>query len=191
MEGSAKIIQEIKEKEPKIKEGVDFVFEQNPELTQIGTKEQYSEYLDTIFPESKIKDIVYHRAGEKFDVFDKSKTKETNGNRFYFSPIKKGVRRYGNHVIQAILNIKNLAVPYSDDFMNDVNKRHPEYTKGKSEYFHLPAQIYVNADKYGYDGVYAFENTNDDEYSVYLPEQIHILGSKQDTENFKKFIEKK
>jgi len=32
--------------ESKIKEGVDFVFEQNPELKKIGTEEQYSEYLN-------------------------------------------------------------------------------------------------------------------------------------------------
>lgn len=171
----------------KIKEGVDFVFEQHSELAEIGTKEQYAEYLDTVFPESKVRDIVYHRTGKKFDAFDKSKTNKMAGSRFYFSPINTG--RYGNHTVQAILNIKNLAVPYSNNFMNDVNKRHPEYTKGKSEYFHLPAQVYVNADKYGYDGVYAYEGTNDDEYSVYLPEQIHILGSKQDIEGFKKFAQ--
>jgi len=43
-----------------VKDGVDFVFEQHPELAEIGTKEQYSEYLKTVFPESKVKDIVYH-----------------------------------------------------------------------------------------------------------------------------------
>ena len=171
---------------PKKKEGVDFTFEQNPKLASIGSKEQYSQYLDTIFPESKVRNIVYHRTGERFDVFDKSKIKKTNANRFYFSPINTG--RYGGHVMQAILNIKNLATPYDNNFINDVNIKHPEYTKGKSEYFHLPAQIYVNADKYGYDSVYAFEGTNDDEYSVYHPEQIHILGSKQDIEGFKEFL---
>jgi len=170
----------------RIKQGVDFAFKQNPELSNIGTMEQYSEYLDTIFPESKVKDIVYHRTVEQFDVFDKSKTKQTNGYRFYFSPINTG--RYGQYVMQSILNIKNLAEPYNDDFINNVNKEHPEYTKGKSEYFHLPAQIYVNANKYGYDGVYAFEGTNDDEYSVYEPEQINVLGSECDMENFKKFV---
>ena len=50
-----------------IKEGVDFVFESNPELANVGTPEQYSQYLDTIFPDSKAKDIVY-RGGEKEDV---------------------------------------------------------------------------------------------------------------------------
>ena len=170
-------------------EGIDFVFEQNPDLAKIGTKEQYEKYLETIFPESKVKEIVYHRGPKKIKTFDKSKTKEVNGNRFYFSPINTG--RYGNHVIQALLNIKNLAVPSDDNFIDDVNKKHPEYTKGKSKYFHLPSHIYKNADKYGYDGVFEFEGTNDDEYSVYSPDQIHILGSKKDKKDFYKFVHRK
>ncbi len=44
---------------PIIKDGVDFVFEQNPELSKIGTKEQYSQYIDSIFPETKINKIVF------------------------------------------------------------------------------------------------------------------------------------
>lgn len=184
---SQKIEQEQDDKkEFTVKEGLDFLFEQNPELASIGTKEQYTKYLETIFPESKVKDIVYHRSAEKFEVFDKSKIKKTNADRFYFSPFNTG--RYGKYVTQAILNIKNLAIPYNNDFINAVKKEHPEYIEGKSEYFHLPSQIYVNASEYGYDGVYALEGTNDDEYSVYLPEQIHVLGSEKDLENFKKFV---
>jgi len=54
--------------EPKVIEGVDFVFKNNPELARIGTKEQYFKYLDTVFPESKLKDIVYH--GTSIDSYD-------------------------------------------------------------------------------------------------------------------------
>ena len=50
-----------------VKEGVEDLFNSNPELFTIGTQEQYSAYLDTIFPDSKVKDIVY-RGGEKKDV---------------------------------------------------------------------------------------------------------------------------
>ena len=48
MEKFPNIIPENKIEKPRIKEGVDFVFEQNPELLSIGTPEQYSKYLDTI-----------------------------------------------------------------------------------------------------------------------------------------------
>jgi hypothetical protein len=55
-----------------VKEGVEELFNTNPELSTIGTQEQYSQYLDTIFPDSKVKDIVYHGSDKKFDVFNKS-----------------------------------------------------------------------------------------------------------------------
>ena len=56
----------------KILKGVDFVFEQNPNLSSIGTPEQYSEYLETIFPDSKVKDIVWHGSRYTFDTFKKT-----------------------------------------------------------------------------------------------------------------------
>lgn len=170
------------------RKGIKELFESNKELGKIGTEEQYEQYLNTIFPNSKVKEIVYHRTPVEFEKFDKTKIKSSNGKRFYFSPFNTG--RYGKNMIIAILNIKNLAEPYDNDFIKNVNKEHPEYTEGKSQYFYLPAQIYDKADEYGYDGVYAFKGTNDDEYSVYEPEQIHILGNKEDLESFKKFCNK-
>ena len=69
-----------------IKEGISELFEFNPDLNDIGTKEQYSQYLDTIFPSSKMKDIVYHGSGDKFqgDKFDKKFQGNTS-----FKPRKK------------------------------------------------------------------------------------------------------
>jgi hypothetical protein len=54
-----------------VKEGVEDVFNSNPELSTIGTQEQYSQYLDTVFPDSKVKDIVYHISKSKIEKFDK------------------------------------------------------------------------------------------------------------------------
>ena len=53
-----------------IKEGVAEVFEANPDLVLIGTAQDYSDYLDTIFPESKVKDIVYHGSKSKIEQFE-------------------------------------------------------------------------------------------------------------------------
>ena len=36
------------------------LFTDNPILAKIGTPKQYAEYLNTIFPSSNVKDIVYH-----------------------------------------------------------------------------------------------------------------------------------
>jgi hypothetical protein len=55
----------INENVKEVKEGVEDLFESNPELASIGTPEQYSAYLDTIFPDSQVKDIVYHDTDNK------------------------------------------------------------------------------------------------------------------------------
>jgi hypothetical protein len=181
-----KMINKVENVNNDIESGIDFLFNQYPILNDIGTKEQYNKYLDTVFPNSKVKKILYHRTPQEFKKFKKSKIKDSNAKRFYFSPFDTG--RYGKNLKLVILNIENLAIPYDDAFIKDLINRHPEYIANKSEHFYLPAQIYVNADKYGFDGVYAYEGTNDDEYSVYEPNQIHILGTKKDMESFKKFV---
>lgn len=52
-----KAIDQQVQEEKTIKSGVSELFESNPELSKIGTVEQYSQYLDTIFPDSKVKEI--------------------------------------------------------------------------------------------------------------------------------------
>ena len=78
--GKRKLAYEVK----KQKEGYYqvFNFEANPELTSIGTPAQYSQYLESIFPESKVKDIVYHGTHAKFDKFDKNFIKKDGVNSF-------------------------------------------------------------------------------------------------------------
>jgi len=38
-------------------------------LSIIGNEEQYSQYLDTIFPESKVREIVYHGTDVDFNEY--------------------------------------------------------------------------------------------------------------------------
>ena len=42
-----------------VKPGVQELFDSNPELVNVGTPQQYSQYLDSIFPNSKVKGLVY------------------------------------------------------------------------------------------------------------------------------------
>ena len=151
------------------------IFEANNELRNIGTEEQYSQYLDSIFPESKVKDIVYHRSPNKFDKFDKkfkgvtSKLKDAIDGFFFSSrdigeDIKYSMNiDLGSNVYNAILNIKN---PIKTDTWSDTPN-----TKGS-------------------DGII---RSYDDftEYVAFEPEQIHILGNKQDIEQFRKFVNNK
>ena len=60
-----------------IRDGVSELFESNPELVNIGTPQQYSQYLDSIFPGSKVKDILYH---SRFTI-DNIKNKDSCPNQ--------------------------------------------------------------------------------------------------------------
>lgn len=189
-----------------IKEGLDFVFEQNPELKKIGTKEQYSEYLETIFPESKVKNILYHGGGEnlkednfKFDIRRRNvsfgKLLQYWGAYFTETP---GYAQYHaernfkkNATVAVKLNSTN-PIEILDDkktFSNPFKFSHESINT--REYKKLLAD--------GFDSIVVRYNYNDlkndieigeiKEFIALKSEQIHILGSKQDSENFKKFIE--
>ena len=119
----------------------------------------YSSYLDTIFPDSKVKDIVYHGSNAKFDKFNKSNLPDSG---IYFDKNKATAYGYGNVLIPAILNSSGY---YYGGSLNKVNSK----------------QIREN----GETGL-----TNGSGNIVFEPEQIHILGSKQDIEGFKEFVNK-
>jgi len=123
-------------------------------------QQQYSQYLDTIFPESKVKDIVYHGTkGKKFDKFISSETGEF-GRGVYF----------GNYQT-ALENTDKL-----DDFTL-------EPITGFDKNKIIPAVINTqNIYKRDLGG-----NGIRNEYVV-EPEQIHILGSQKDIKGFKEFV---
>jgi hypothetical protein len=195
----------------KVKPGVQELFDSNPELSKIGTKEQYSTYLDTIFPDSKVKDIVYHGANEPIEG-DKFVVRQgATGNGIWFS----GSKRYATDVMNrtpqpeslsgrklrgeptmysVILNIKN--PKHYKDASGAILAQSPErFLEGKIEEYRLHGNEQYNKDVD--DGV-LFHHPNSkkpenrdsaDQVVVFEPEQIHILGSKQDIEGFKKYTE--
>ena len=55
------------------------LFKQSPELKKIGTPEEYANYIASIFPNSQVKNVVYHGTLKVFDVFDKNKRGENTG----------------------------------------------------------------------------------------------------------------
>ena len=142
------------------------LFQITPQQKQ-QAQQLYSQYLDTIFPDSKVKDIVYHGTkgynkitGEelpKFEKFDKSFIGKGQGLRsddmakgFYFGSYKIA-DRVGTRIIPAILNVQE---------ENNTTVRRA------TEDFDTKGDVFV----------------------VFEPEQIHILGGKQDAEGFKRFV---
>jgi hypothetical protein len=92
---------------PETRPGVHFVFALCSDLEGIGTTNQYSEYLDTIFPKSRIRDIVYYGTNSRFDIFkekfiEKSKDIATVGTGFYFNP--KPIRGTFNDLMPVLLD---------------------------------------------------------------------------------------
>jgi hypothetical protein len=211
------------------KEGVDFVFEQNPELAKIGTEQDYSEYIKTIFPESKVKDIVYHgskkgekllpilklRYGNKIEGFseeDARNYKRRIGHRgankagFYFSPSPEkkfkaeheiftdfywdGAKNYGKYIYPVVLNLKNpansdFALGLTEEIKNKLKKKGYDSVIGTSD---------MTSAGIGRDMELTKEHINFKsvvEYGAFEPSQIHILGSKQDIEGFRKYIKNK
>ena len=186
-----------------LKDGVDDVFEQNTKLSSIGTPEEYSSYLNTIFPDSVVKDIVYHGSKEK--NIDKFKTEGSLDNvgkyGAMFGSINAAKLRVSNlndsRIYPVILNLQNpknfgnLQVFNEIDYNNvykSLNKTAKEgwkeegfdgllidYRNSKSD-----LEIMQRVKIYDYLG---------DEYVVFDPEQIHILGGKEDLEGFQRYLE--
>ena len=183
-----------------VKPGVKELFESNSELAQIGTPEQYSQYLDTIFPDSKVKDIVYHGTlpQNKFEKFDKQKgtnlSGEYGGIHFgdltaaierptkivkaenFLAGIEEDLSNFKPNIIPVILNIENIK-----RVEEGKNWGQGDWSKLISKENEADGYVYTNK----------IENKGKDSYVVFEPEQIHILGSKQDIEGFKKFVQGK
>ena len=181
-----------------IKEGVSEIFDENTELSNIGTKEQYTKYLNTIFPDSKVKDIVYHGANEPIEGERFIKREGATGRGIWFSGSRKYAQiqmdraqpsesligrklRGAPTMYQVVLNIKNpkhfydatgaLLVQTPREFEKQYDR-----TVNDAALFHHP-----NSKK---------PETADsaDQVVVFEPEQIHILGSKEDIEGFRNFV---
>ena len=120
----------------------------------------YSQYLDTIFPDSKVKDIVYHGSNIKFEEF-----LEDNLNYFGTKEIAKG---YGKYLYSSLIEIKK---PYYEDGGNLSNQSYED--------------LFDKLDKSDSDG---FVSNNKNLFVPKTEKQIHILGSKQDIEGFKSFV---
>jgi len=201
-----------------VKEGVSELFENNPELADIGTPEQYSQYLDTIFPDSKVKDVVYHGTTATFEKFMKMY------NNIHFGTLKAAKERLATikeqrktiteNIYPVVLDIKTPIKTDADfDWELETAGEQPDpyeliktvgyldnwlYENGylpkeESDVFGLPDKsipekvaLWKNHDSYIYKNF--VEDKGSTSYNVFEPEQIHILGSKQDIEGFKKFV---
>jgi hypothetical protein len=151
------------------------------ELKGIGSKEEYEKYLSTIFPDSQVKEVVYH------GTMKGSKMKEEGAKGFvtYFSTDHEYANTFGfpvnREVYMAKVNVKN---PYKAHApLADV----PKEVHDSDEY--VNPRIVKNTNS-SFDSVIGVDAGQDkgNTIAVFSPEQIHILGSPKDIEGFKKYI---
>jgi predicted kinase len=159
-------------------------YELTPQQKQ-QAQQQYSAYLDTIFPDSKVKDIVYHGTNKEFDKFKKPSDVGSQNRMIAFADDIEyakiaGARRTSlKKVISALVNVTK---PYPVDKLEAM-----ELDSGYRD------EVLSELKKEGVDG-FAFESDDDlatknfNEILVFEPEQIHILSSKKDLEMFRNFI---
>ena len=123
----------------------------------------YSQYLNTIFPESKVKDIVYHTNTRGYIDFNERPSKG-----LFVTPtweLAKTYKPYGSGKrFQLLIDSKNI--------------------KDVEENIIMEGKQLADEDTLRYIDNYG-EYT---ELVVFRPEQIHILGSKQDIEGFNEYL---
>ena len=196
----------------KVKEGVSEVFKDNESLASIGTEQQYSQYLDTIFPDSKVKDIVYRSDKpnlEKFSIKYSNSNFGFHSGIFLSTDIDYLKKEYGNHIYSTLIDIKNLVptkIPLNKETVanilleNELNVTDLPYWEDLSEEEKEKTFEEFENNRKVIDGVVGNdsdsigEDLRDEikgkEYVVINEKQIHILGSKQDVKGFKDFVSK-
>jgi hypothetical protein len=188
-----------------LKDGVDELFEQNFKLSSIGTREEYSSYLDTIFPDSQVKDIVYHGSSNKIEKFNKDfigKNENVLGvNGIYLAVDKINAENYimdskGKKVSEGlhftVININNPLVvesgekPFEKLYTLDRVAFDNDYNNAKKL---SSIEVTAELESRGFDAVYNKMNDWQSSYVVFEPEQIHILGSEEDIRMFQEYLE--
>jgi len=191
-----------------LKKGLPGVF--NEELQQIGTEDQYSEYLDTVFPNSKVKEIVYRGVAKT----RQQKAAANLGKGVYFAMEKEKAERYGD-VTASIVNVQDpliVNITKNDNRGFDpgnvsvkkatTNAENPSGKDAMVNYEYLAKNDYQEYNQYtGYyvgplnvDGSPAQNEFKQTPYATELAvqsdAQVLELGSKKDIEGFKKFVSK-
>jgi hypothetical protein len=187
---------EINESQKYNQDSIEQIFKNTPQLSDIGTIEQYTKYLETIFPNSKLKGIVYH--GGTLNSKDRGKdsfTGEYGG-------------KYGIYFTGSPGRAKNYIKGGNDDYKSRskvyfalLNIERPLDKKVWSKWKY-------NADTITDEGFKQMKDNNADgiivtdllskinvtqygtQYVVLDMDQVHILGSEQDINMFKKYVNK-
>ncbi len=180
--------------------GIDFVFSENPHIKELAlkyadndlekAKEIYSEYIETIFPDSELENIVYHGSNrgdiEKFEINrDDNKTRMMLGlggedsKGIYFADGKNGALSYGSKLYSCLLNSKKMVV--------NLNATAYEAITGKE--LHLGDVVNLNDNFYA-SHYETFANINDEIREKYnSPDTFYAAGDGESTASESEMID--
>jgi hypothetical protein len=183
------------------RKNLDYLFFINSEISNIGTKEQYSEYLKTIFTNSLYQDVYFHRTKslEKFDTFEKKYLKPYGdyGGAFYFAPLKYVKRVWVKpHLKDATSTIYPVKLNIENPYIDPDDKPNPDDFENISAYSEAASNKWYNGIKDGtydsvvdyYDDVPPYRGRIPLQIAIYDSDKIHILGSKKDLDGFRNFV---
>lgn len=162
----------------------------------------YKDYLETIFIESKERGIFWHGSPNKIEKFlspesdgyKKQETTTTGVAGIYFTDKKSIADRYQDfkeeglpgYVYPVLLNIKKPII-VGDKATDGIS----DNTLGVVALWNIQKGVISGLRKAGVDaiktGEYASRKEGNVEIAVFEPEQIYILGSDNDLDNFKIF----
>ena len=166
----------------------------------------YSQYLNTIFPDSQVKDIVYNASNYNSEIPNNTIFKQglflTTQLQYARNFAKEKQKKFLNALIINSQNLKYAdkytiqQIGRNESLANDLDiddldyidyliegglskENAIEFVKKQTfdTLYYIETEFGIK-DKYGFVG---------NEYVVFKPEQIHILGNKQDIEEFKEF----
>ena len=161
----------------KIKNGVDQLFNDNDKLSTIGTKQQYSKYIESIFPDSKNKEILFR--GEN----------ENNKNGKYFTPDENYAKVFGKNVKPFIINSNNVLDLRKYNIELDAELIDKSGRETERENLWVNKNIDIDKLIDNSDTVVGLDAGNQ-VLSIYTKNDVYQLGSELDITGFKKFVAK-
>lgn len=177
-----------------VNERIRVAYNTFPELKDAGTLLEYNEYLKSIFPNSEVKEPLFHGSPNTFEEFDLNRNGERTGQGspgIYFTDSFKTAEWYADGDIehdQFESQEEYNAIKQSKVYMVMINAEEIELVDNPQGLNPDGEKVFRTKEKMSDIG---FMNSAmkdmAHQYIVFNTNQIHILGNKKDIEAFKEY----
>lgn len=174
---------------------IEILYRNHPELSKIGTPEQYGNYIRSIFPGSGVKNIVYHDT--RSEDIDGGKLRPSNigayGEGIYVQTRRELTGTFGPKTLFLVINTKkafpyhSLGIEQTNPYWVKIREKH-RATKKYDWLENAKVEFKEYIINLGFDALKTNEGASGVYYILFEPEQTHILGTKEDLEAFSRFV---